>query len=458
MIEDYSQYCSTRKEALKKGQLFYFTGKKCPKGHLSLRYTKIGRCLECGKEASQRQHKGVRRPAEKQEARAKRIIESFNYTYLGQERRGLGQKVHFIYDCGIKEHENKSVTLSNLERAHREKLETIEKNKLTKTKESIKTICGSCNAIQRADDNPAYSIEDLREFAKREFGGNCLSPKYTRSRDIYLWDCSNPFHQPFPQRWDSVKSKKRSWCPECWKERRGKDKRGDIGPVKDAISVWGGKIRKYWWNGKLEVEVECLNGHVWTADGISFKDGRGCKDCKNKGERIVRAFLEHNLGYKFPSSRPDWLQRKTKGSLELDGFNEEHKIAFEYQGPHHKKSDQIERDQYKKSKCEEKNIRLIYIEYEEKVFPLEIWTSLLTDVFKEHGLTSIHGKIEPPVEPIFVSELEELRQLGKQKGAILKSTEYMGETLPHLWDCGVKEHPDFSMSPYRLRKDIWCQK
>ena len=121
MIEDYSQYCSTRKEALEKGQLFYFTGKECAKGHLSLRYTKAGRCLECGKDKSRKLHKCVQRPFDKQEAISKEIIESFGYTYLGWERRTTKNNIHFKYDCGIKEHENKSVNFSNLERAHRKK-------------------------------------------------------------------------------------------------------------------------------------------------------------------------------------------------------------------------------------------------------------------------------------------------------------------------------------------------
>lgn len=39
--------CHTRKDAEKFGETTYYTGKPCPMGHLSVRYTKGGGCKEC---------------------------------------------------------------------------------------------------------------------------------------------------------------------------------------------------------------------------------------------------------------------------------------------------------------------------------------------------------------------------------------------------------------------------
>ena len=125
MIENYS----TREEALEKGQFFYVSDEECPHGHLSLRYTKDGSCYDC---VILKNDRMPRRSREEQEATAKLIIQSFKHTYLGLERRTDRKKSHFKYDCGIKDHGNKSVTLSSLERAHREKPKTIEKKQTNK--------------------------------------------------------------------------------------------------------------------------------------------------------------------------------------------------------------------------------------------------------------------------------------------------------------------------------------
>jgi hypothetical protein len=44
----------TKAEAEAQGLKRYYTGKKCPRGHLSERYTKSRHCVECGKERSKK--------------------------------------------------------------------------------------------------------------------------------------------------------------------------------------------------------------------------------------------------------------------------------------------------------------------------------------------------------------------------------------------------------------------
>jgi hypothetical protein len=40
-------FSATRKDAVARGQKFYFTGKQCPKGHVSPRYVVGGACAAC---------------------------------------------------------------------------------------------------------------------------------------------------------------------------------------------------------------------------------------------------------------------------------------------------------------------------------------------------------------------------------------------------------------------------
>jgi hypothetical protein len=84
---------------------------------------------------------------------------------------------------------------------------------------------------------------------------------------------------------------------------------------------------------------------------------------------MYREIIENYLLEPFPKQRPAFL-----GGLELDGYNAELKIAFEYNGiqhyeytPNFHRDDPIElvrqqtRDNIKKIKCDKYNIHLIII-------------------------------------------------------------------------------------------------
>lgn len=94
------------------------------------------------------------------------------------------------------------------------------------------------------------------------------------------------------------------------------------------------------------------------------------------GEKLTRRALEQIYGKKFPKVRPAWLTNPSTGCrLELDGYCEELKMAFEYHGIQHREwpngffktkqefYNQVARDQYKTEKCEQQGIYLIIIDY-----------------------------------------------------------------------------------------------
>lgn len=97
---------------------------------------------------------------------------------------------------------------------------------------------------------------------------------------------------------------------------------------------------------------------------------------ESKGESICRDTLEEIYGVPFKRVHPDWLVNPETGrKLELDGYNEDLMIAFEYNGEQHYRSDhpfnksyqsflaQIKRDNYKVDKCDEVGVYLITIPY-----------------------------------------------------------------------------------------------
>lgn len=96
---------------------------------------------------------------------------------------------------------------------------------------------------------------------------------------------------------------------------------------------------------------------------------------KNISENKCRCIIESIYHLPFPSCRPNFLKNpETKRNLELDMYNEQLKLAFEYQGKQHYQKvtyfqdtidfkKQVQRDSFKKRRCEELGIKLICIPY-----------------------------------------------------------------------------------------------
>ena len=93
-------------------------------------------------------------------------------------------------------------------------------------------------------------------------------------------------------------------------------------------------------------------------------------------ESKCRKILEEFYNVEFNKIRPPFLRNpKTNKNLELDGYNAQLKIAFEYNGsqhyfynPHFHKNidafnDQVKKDKLKAELCKKNNIHLIVIPY-----------------------------------------------------------------------------------------------
>lgn len=138
----------------------------------------------------------------------------------------------------------------------------------------------------------------------------------------------------------------------------------------------------------IEIELPPINKPIYNKNGDlpkshvrptvkSFRnkkmDGNGKE---TPGEIICRQVLEKFYQQPFPRARPDFLKNPETGyNLELDGYNENLGIAFEYNGIQHytypnryNKNEtefiqQLRRDQFKKEVCDKMGIYLIIIPY-----------------------------------------------------------------------------------------------
>jgi hypothetical protein len=115
----------------------------------------------------------------------------------------------------------------------------------------------------------------------------------------------------------------------------------------------------------------------------------------SKGETECRRVLETVFGKSFSKARPDFLSNPITGgnNLELDCYNDELKIACEYNGiqhyefiPYfHKNKDQFQtqkyRDDMKRRVCKEQSITLIEVSYTVKIKDIESY--IVTELRKQ---------------------------------------------------------------------------
>jgi hypothetical protein len=210
-------------------------------------------------------------------------------------------------------------------------------------------------------------------------------------------------------------------------------------------------------NNKTNLSWECVEGHRWEAtyNNVMSKGIRSwCPHCKgNVGEEIARAALCELLpGTAFARTRQvPWL-----GGLELDGFEPDRAIAFEYQGiQHYQHTPQFHRaegafeaqqarDLRKRELCAAHGVRLLEVPY---TWPyLKIRGFLRQVLVEECGLADV-APLEG-TEAEFIARvrlyrrgssvlLERARAVALRKGGALLSEAVPGAGVPLRFRCGA---------------------
>lgn len=309
------------------------------------------------------------------------------------------------------------------------------------------------------------TIEQLQRAAQRQ-GGECLSETYTNKRQRYRWRCAAG-HE-----WEAgpLNILKGSWCRRCWEETKA----GKHLVLKDGLQQAqriaegrGGRcLSTEYTVGNGSIRWSCANGHEWNAVFTDVKRGTWCPQCQPfVRERLCRAILEALYGCKFPRKRPRWLTGARGRSMELDGYNEDLKLAFEHHGQHHYQEvphfqrraeslkTRIDDDAYKRSVCRSEGVYLIEIPYSVSA------TELVTWIYDELGRIGAPKTALAPREiriEEYVGSLDlgNLKAIAVQRGGLCLSDVYAGSLGKHRFRCD--EGHEWDAFAHNIVKGTWC--
>ena len=321
--------------------------------------------------------------------------------------------------------------------------ECSERHKWKATFHSVKnrkTWCKICSGKE------PHTLEKMQQIAKQR-GGKCLSIEYQNAHTKMEWECSEGH-----QWWAKANSiyqqngEKGSWCLEC-----AGNKPLTLEKMKKFAADKGGKcISEEYKNVDAALEWMCGDGHVFKRTYGSMKqNGTFCTVCSsNFSEEQCRSVFEQLTGSSFPTKRPAWLMGAHGKPLELDGYNEALKIAFEYNGKQHfsentswPSSEQNlqkiqSRDALKVRLCRENNVALFQINYDDdpELIP-DIILNQYYELKANPKLFDFSVKIDLSTVQGNIWRLNEMREIAKKRGGKCLSKVYKTRKQQLKWQC-----------------------
>lgn len=259
---------------------------------------------------------------------------------------------------------------------------------------------------QKCAGNLRLTIDDMRNVAKKR-DGECLSRAYTNQKSRLLWRCC------LGHEWEAAAgavtgsfNRTGTWCPEC----HGTPKL-TIEEMHEVARMRGGEcLSQDYQGGQIPLRWRCSERHQWDARPAHIRINRSwCPHCLYKNEQECRRTIERLTGKKFPKQRPRWLD-----GLELDGYNQEIEIAFEYQGEQHSRvvepwhrngeadlDAQQERDAMKVAACEDHGTDLIVIDFDVDD-KLGFITRALTSIYRKRRAVLMAARMaKEAISPAF---------------------------------------------------------
>jgi hypothetical protein len=243
--------------------------------------------------------------------------------------------------------------------------------------------CKLCSTIVGADKIRG-NLSDCQELAEQR-GGKCLSSAYVNSATGMVWKCSVSSHPTWVARPSALR--RGTWCPECGTLAMASKIRGTIDECHEVARRKGGFCLESEYRGnRALMNWRCGDcSGEWRASFANVGFSTWCPYCSaSRGEAQCRKILEKLFFMTFAKERYQWLTNSDGNRMELDGYNDELKLAFEYHGkqhysyiPHYHRNgpDDLKKrqrdDRRKRRLCKENGVKLITIPYTIKPKHLE---------------------------------------------------------------------------------------
>ena len=303
----------------------------------------------------------------------------------------------------------------------------------------------------------------MQELAQKR-GGRCLSNGYKNNATPLQWQCAEGHN------WNGrpMDIKRGTWCAKC----AGKAKIGLEALHKIAKSRGGILKSTEYKNSVSKLHWMCSLGHEWHAAASNVKrNGSWCPQCSSfLNERLCRTAFEQIFQHSFAPAWPEWLRTNEGNKLQLDGYNETLRIAFEYQGRQHfEKNSRTMRtetelnkrklyDETKKVLCAKQDIRLFIISHKIRVHDFK------SEIINQCRLHDIPVTIEMQACELDFSlayagedTLVEMRDLAISRGGKLLSEMYFGIEEKMQWQCAKGHKWSASANNVKNSKQ-WCPK
>lgn len=305
-------------------------------------------------------------------------------------------------------------------------------------------------------------LRDAKKLAK-DRNGFCLSKKFVNGRDYLKWKCECG-HIWFSN-YNNIRYGR--WCPVCGFERMLESKRYTLDDcIKTANMCGGGCLSRIYKSNKIPLHWVCRFGHEWFACYHNILiNNTWCPHCKviSVGEKITRKFFEVGFGKKFFRYRPEWLINEKGNRLELDGYNEELKIAFEYNGEQHAKEfpwfhthkrfvECVSNDKIKRFLCKKRGVTLIVVDH--KISFKDI-SAFIYDKCVKLGINKKILNLDYRKFDLHVHDLDVERKIVESKGGTLLSDQYIGYDSP--FDIICDNGHLFHTSSGNLKAGCWCR-
>lgn len=310
-----------------------------------------------------------------------------------------------------------------------------------------------------------HTIEAMKLLARNR-GGECLSDRYVNAFSKLRWLCAKG-HE-----WKATASSIKNhgtWCPICAPDVVAAKLSLGLDEMRELARARGGECLSDSYprgrGGKLR--WRCRDGHEWESTPAAVKHaGQWCPTCSSGlSERLCRAMFEAIFGKKFPKYRPLWLKNSRGKRMELDGYCEELKVAFEYHGiqhftetPHfHRKISLDMRrkdDKTKQLLCKQNYVALIEVPYNVKPEKLQkfIYSQCLTLGIAIPRKSTINLA---NLDYYSKNRLEEMHSFAATRGGKCLANHYVTVITPVKWRCR-EGHKWKTAFHYIKNKRQWC--